>query len=129
MHPNDKMRTFEVSILRGPFQAIFMTIKINKTVKLLLTYFFVGGAILLVINIGFGARPTSFKVIKIIIYNGLTFTFFAVVNDRLADYIAQRFPWVEHPTRTFFYCVYWYARNDNACLVSRRLYVVCRCGG
>ena len=32
----------------------------------------------------------------------MTFTFFAIVNDKLANYIAQRFPWVENPTRTFF---------------------------
>ena len=95
------MRTFEASILRGLFQAMLMAVKINKTVRELLIYFFIGGGALLIICIGFGARPDLIKVIKLIIYYGLTFIAFATISNKLADYIAVRFPWVENPTRTF----------------------------
>ena len=95
------MRTFEASILRGPFQAIFMTIKINKTVRDVLGYFFIGGGALAIINSGFSSNNSSISLIKSLIFNGLTFTLFAVFNSQLADYIAKRFPWVENPSRTF----------------------------
>ncbi len=78
-----------------------MAIKINKTVKLLLIYFFIGGGALVVINLGFGQRPDLAKLIKLIIANGLTFVLFATFNSRLADYIAIHFPWIENPTKTF----------------------------
>ena len=95
------MRTFEASILRGPFQAIFMTIKINKIVRDVLGYFFIGGGALAIINSGFSSNNSSVSLIKSLIFNGLTFSLFAVFNSQLADYIAKRFPWVENPSRTF----------------------------
>lgn len=95
------MRTFEASILRGPFQAIFMTIKINKTAKLLLGYFFIGGGALVFINYGFSPSADTNKLIKSLISNGFSFVLFAVFNSQLANYIATRFSWVENPTRTF----------------------------
>ncbi len=78
-----------------------MAIKINNTVKQLLIYFFIGGGVLVLINFGFGARPDIVKLIKLLIANGLTFTLFATFNNKLADFIANRFPWVENPSRTF----------------------------
>ena len=79
-----------------------MTIKINNSVKQLLIYFFIGGGALLLMNVGFGTRLDIFKLIKFFIANGLTFMLFATFNSKLANFIANRFPWVENPTRTFF---------------------------
>ena len=98
---NNKMRTFEASILRSPFQTKFMTIKINKTVRNLLGYFFIGGGALVIINLGFTSGSSTASLLKSLISNGLSFILFATVNSQLANYIAQRFPWVENPTRTF----------------------------
>ena len=95
------MRTFEASILRSPFQTKFMTIKINKTVRNLLGYFFIGGGALVIINLGFTSGSSTASLLKSLISNGLSFILFATVNSQLANYIAQRFPWVENPTRTF----------------------------
>jgi Histidine kinase len=78
-----------------------MTIKINQTVKTLLIYFFIGGAALVIINLGFGSRPNLYRLIRLFISNGLSFTLFATFNNKIADYIAYRFPWVENPLRTF----------------------------
>lgn len=78
-----------------------MTIKINKTARLLLIYFFIGGGALVIINLGSGQRPDLAKLIKLIIANGLTFILFATLNSTLADYIATRFTWTENPTKTF----------------------------
>ena len=80
---------------------MFMTIKINKTVRNLLGYFFIGGGALVVVNLGFTSDSSTASLLKSLISNGLSFILFATVNSKLADYIAQRFPWVENPTRTF----------------------------
>lgn len=66
-----KFSNFEASILRGTFQAVVMTIKINKTVKIILIYFFISGGALLIINLGFGSRPNLDKLVKLLIVNGL----------------------------------------------------------
>jgi hypothetical protein len=78
-----------------------MTIKINKTVKLFLIYFFLGGGFLVIVNWGLGSDTNPVKLLKIFIANGLTFTLFATFNNAVADYINIRFPWIENPTRTF----------------------------
>ena len=78
-----------------------MAIKINKTAKLLLNYFFIGGGVLTAINLGFGARPSLVRLANFLIANGLTFTIFSLINGRMAAYIAVRFPWVENPRKTF----------------------------
>lgn len=66
-----KFSNFEASILRGTFQAVVMTIKINKTVKIILIYFSISGGALLIINLGFGSRPNLDKLVKLLIVNGL----------------------------------------------------------
>jgi sensor histidine kinase YesM len=78
-----------------------MTIQINKTVRLLFIYFFLGGSFLVVVNWGLGSDTNPIRLLKIFIANGLTFTLFATFNTIVAEYIMKRFPWIENPTRTF----------------------------
>lgn len=78
-----------------------MTIKINKTVRLLCIYFFLGGTFLVVINWGLASDTNPVKLLKTFIANGLTFMLFATFNTAVADYINIRFPWIENPIRTF----------------------------
>lgn len=73
----------------------------NSTIKQSLAYFFIGGGLLLLMNVGLGTRLDFFKLVKFFIANGLTFMLFATFNNRLANFIATRFPWVDNPSRTF----------------------------
>jgi Histidine kinase len=109
MNPNSlvlvKKTTFGASILRGPnFQKNGMNWSINKaTINRLLIYFFVGGGGIFVLGmVMFTGYDTNWsKLVKLFLVNGMTFFLFAIVNGRLADIIAARFPWVENPRKTF----------------------------
>ena len=76
--------------------------KNKATIKNLLAYFFIGGGgIFLLGLITFNYDTSGFQLFKLFIANGLSFFLFALVNSKLADIIAHRFPWVDNPRRTF----------------------------
>jgi hypothetical protein len=101
-----KKTTFGASILRGPnFQKNSMNWSINKaSFNRVLIYFFIGGGGIFLLGIGMnfnGVGNSTTRLLKLFLVNGVTFFLFAMVNGRLADTIAARFPWVENPRKTF----------------------------
>jgi sensor histidine kinase YesM len=78
----------------------------KATIKQSLAYFFIGGGSIFALGlIMFNYNANAFQLFKLFIANGLSFFLFAIVNGRLADFIAQRFPWIENPRRTFIVAI------------------------
>jgi sensor histidine kinase YesM len=72
------------------------------TIKNALIYFFIGGGGIFLLGMGmFSGYDTNIgKLVKLFLVNGMTFFLFALVNGRMADLIAEHFPWVDNPRKT-----------------------------